>query len=158
MAATPNNMTLKGLDGKNIPPSFFENKATLFVNVASKCGYTRQYTGLQALYEEWSSQGLEIVGIPCNQFGGQEPGSPEEIITFCSNTYQVTFPLLEKQDVNGKNRSPLYQALIGDGPDIKWNFEKILVDKNGVVIARYPSSVTPQDEQLRADIKKTLAK
>ena len=158
LAATPNDLTLKGLDGKKIPNKTFENKATLFVNVASKCGYTRQYEGLQSLYEEFNKQGLEVVGVPCNQFGGQEPGSPQEILTFCSNKYNVTFPLLEKQDVNGKNRSPLYQALIGDGPSIKWNFEKILVDSQGNVVGRYPSSVKPQDENLKADIKKVLPK
>jgi hydroperoxy fatty acid reductase len=156
IAALPKNMTLTSLDGKEIPNTFFENKATLFVNVASKCGYTGQYEGLQSLYEEFQTQGLEIVGVPCNQFGGQEPGSPQEIITFCSSKYNVTFPLLAKQDVNGKNRSPLYQALISDGPDIKWNFEKILVDSKGNVVGRYPSAVDPQDEKLKADIKKTL--
>ena len=158
LAATPNDLTLKGIDGKKIPNETFENKATLFVNVASKCGYTRQYEGLQSLYEEFNKQGLEIVGVPCNQFGGQEPGSPQEIVTFCSSKYNVTFPLLEKQDVNGKNRSPLYQALIGDGPNIKWNFEKILVDSQGNVVGRYPSSVKPQDENLKEDIKKVLPK
>ena len=158
LASTPNDVPLTALDGKIIPNSTFEGKVALFVNVASKCGYTKQYEGLQSLYEEFQEQGFEIIGVPCNQFGGQEPGSPQDIITFCSNKYNVSFHLLEKQDVNGKNRSTLYKALLQDGSDIRWNFEKILVDSKGNVVGRYPSSVDPQDAKLKEDIKKILPK
>lgn len=158
LGSTPNNLPLKDILGQPIPNSTFEGKATLFVNVASKCGYTKQYSGLQSLYNEFQKQGLVIVGVPCNQFGAQEPGTPEEIITFCSEKYNVTFPILEKQDVNGKDRSPLYQALLSTGPDIKWNFEKILVDSKGNVVGRYPSAIDPQDDKLKEEIKKVLPK
>ena len=159
-AGVPNNMTLTGLDGANIEAKQCEGKALLFVNVASKCGYTPQYDGLQALYETYKDQGLEIVGVPCNQFGGQEPGSAKEIQTFCKVNYGVKFTLLEKQDVNGKNRSDLYKTLVssdkGKGKSIRWNFEKFLVDKDGNVVGRFGSGVKPDSEELKAAIEGVL--
>ena len=159
-AGVPNNMTLTGLNGDKIEAKEFEGKAILFVNVASRCGYTSQYEGLQSLYEEYQSKGLVIVGVPCNQFGGQEPGTATEIQTFCKANYGVTFPLLEKQDVNGKNRSKLYQSLIssdiGGGKNVRWNFEKFLVDKDGNVVGRYGSGVKPNSDELKTAIDAAL--
>ena len=159
-ASVPNNMTLTGVDGTKIEAKQFDGKALLFVNVASKCGYTSQYAGLQALYETYKDQGLEIVGVPCNQFGGQEPGSAEEIQTFCKLNYGVKFTLLEKQDVNGENRSKLYQTLVtsdkGNGTNIRWNFEKFLVDKNGNVVGRFNSAVKPDSVELKNAIEGVL--
>ena len=159
-AGVPNNMTLTGLNGDKIEAKEFEGKAILFVNVASRCGYTSQYDGLQSLYEEYQSKGLVIVGVPCNQFGGQEPGTATEIQTFCKANYGVTFPLLEKQDVNGKNRSKLYQSLVssdkGGGKNVRWNFEKFLVDKDGNVVGRYGSGVKPNSDELKTAIDAAL--
>lgn len=151
---------LVGLDGQPLPAEAIAGKAVLFVNVASKCGYTPQYEGLQALYTQYKDKGLTIVGVPCNQFGAQEPGSAEEIASFCKLNYGVDFPLLEKQDVNGAARSALYTQLIsspaGGGADVKWNFEKFLVAPNGEVVGRFPSKVAPNDPTLTAAIEKVL--
>ena len=155
------SLSLTRLDGTPLPTTELTGKAILFVNVASKCGYTPQYAGLEALYKEYGPKGLVIVGTPCNQFGSQEPGSPEEIATFCTLNYGVTFPLLEKQDVNGKDRSPLHQYLVnspvGGGSNIGWNFEKFLVDRNGTVVGRYPSKVAPDAPELKAAIETVLS-
>jgi glutathione peroxidase len=146
------SLALTRLDGTALPASELAGKAVLFVNVASKCGYTPQYEGLQALWQAKKDQGLVVVGVPSNQFGAQEPGTKEEIATFCKLNYGVTFPLLEKQDVNGAGRSALYQWLVtsptGAGADVKWNFEKFLVDKTGKVVGRFPSKVAPNDPAL----------
>ena len=147
---------LRTLEGKPLSPELLANKVVLFVNVASKCGLTPQYKGLVALHQEFSDRGLEIVGVPCNQFGGQEPGSPEEIKTFTQKNYDVDFTLLEKQDVNGSNRSPLYKFLIGEGADIAWNFGKFLVGRTGEVVARFEPQVAPDDPNLRTEIEKAL--
>ncbi|MBK7756446.1 MAG: glutathione peroxidase [Deltaproteobacteria bacterium] len=151
---------LVGLDGQPLPAEAIAGKAVLFVNVASKCGYTPQYEGLQALYTQYKDKGLTIVGVPCNQFGAQEPGSAEEIASFCKLNYGVDFPLLEKQDVNGAARSALYTQLIsspaGGGADVKWNFEKFLVAPSGEVVGRFPSKVAPNDPALAAAIEKVL--
>jgi glutathione peroxidase-family protein len=146
----PSNLTQ--LDGSALPAEITENTVILFVNVASKCGLTPQYEGLADLHTGLQNRGFALIGVPCNQFGGQEPGSAEEITQFCSATYGVDFPLLEKQEVNGAGRSALYQHLIGDGPDITWNFEKILVSRKGEVLARFEPKVTPEDSQLRTAI------
>jgi glutathione peroxidase-family protein len=130
--------------------------ASPWLNVASKCGLTPQYSGLVALHKEFGDRGLVVVGVPCNQFGEQEPGSPEEIKTFTETKYDVDFTLLEKQDVNGANRSPLYQFLVGDGPDIAWNFGKFLVGRDGAVVARFEPQTAPEDAELRAAIDKAL--
>jgi glutathione peroxidase len=139
------------------------NKVVLVVNVASKCGLTPQYTGLEALHNEFSGQGFSVVGVPCNQFGAQEPGSAEEITTFCSTTYGVTFPLTEKVDVNGSSRHALYEKLTpvqdgeGHSGDIRWNFEKFLVGKDGTTVVRFGPMVAPDDAALRAAITKALS-
>ena len=134
-------------------------RPALLVNVASRCGLTPQYTGLEALHEQYADQGFTVVGVPCNQFGGQEPGSAEEIATFCSTTYGVSFPMTEKVDVNGDGRHPLYEALTraedadGEAGDIQWNFEKFLVSADGEVLARFRPQVTPEDERVIAAIE-----
>ena len=126
----------------------------LIVNVASKCGLTPQYAGLEALHEQHAAQGFTVIGVPCNQFGGQEPGSAAEIAEFCSASYGVSFPMTEKIEVNGEGRHPLYDALVtipneqGEAGDIAWNFEKFLVAADGTVIARYSPTVAPDDERL----------
>ena len=161
-AGVPGDQTLVGIDGTAFPVDQFKDKAVLFVNVASQCGYTRQYEGLQALYEQYKADGLVIVGVPCNQFGGQEPGTATEIKTFCKLNYGVTFPLLEKQEVNGKNRSALYTSLIdseqGSGRRVMWNFEKFLVNKKGEVVGRFGSNVKPDSTKLTAAIEQVLGK
>lgn len=151
----PTNLTT--LEGNPLSPETLANKVILFVNVASQCGLTPQYSGLVALEKEYGDRGFMVVGVPCNQFGGQEPGSPEEIKDFTQSKYQVDFTLLEKQDVNGPNRSPLYQFLIGDGENIAWNFGKFLVGKNGEVLARFEPQVAPDEPSLKAAIEKALA-
>jgi len=138
------------------------NNVVLVVNVASKCGLTPQYTALEALHKELAPKGFSVVGVPCNQFGGQEPGSAEEITTFCSTNYGVTFPMTEKVDVNGNERHPLYDILTssadadGHTGDIRWNFEKFLVGKDGSVVGRFSPMVAPDDASLRAAIQKAL--
>lgn len=139
-----------------------ERRPTLLVNVASKCGLTPQYTGLEKLHETYAEQGFTVVGVPCNQFGGQEPGSPEEIAEFCSTSYGVTFPLTEKIEVNGDGRHPLYDALVpvadeqGRSGDIAWNFEKFLIDADGQVVARFNPSVEPDDPRLVQAVESVL--
>ncbi len=139
------------IDGKNQMMKDFAGKTLLIVNTASKCGYTPQYEGLEALYEKYKSKGLVVLGMPCNQFGGQEPGTETEIKKFCKLKYGVNFPMLKKADVNGGNRHPLYQYLLtnsSDKTDIQWNFEKFLVDRNGAVVARFNSKVKPDSPDL----------
>lgn len=137
-------------------------KALLVVNVASKCGLTPQYTGLERLQAKYADQGFSVVGFPCNQFGGQEPGTAEEIGTFCSTTYGVTFPLFEKIDVNGADRHALYAELTqkpdadGTAGDVQWNFEKFLVGPDGEVLARFRPAVTPEDEAVIKAIEAAL--
>lgn len=146
------NLALTSIDGDPIKPDSLVGKVVLVVNVASRCSYTVQYEGLQALYRQYRDKGLEIVGVPCNQFGNQEPGSSQDIANFCASTYGVTFPLLEKQAVNGPERSPLYATLLAnsaDSSDISWNFEKFLIGRHGDVIARFPPPVKPGDADLR---------
>ena len=135
----------------------------LLVNVASKCGLTPQYAGLEQLQEQYSARGFTVVGLPCNQFGGQEPGSSEEIAEFCSATYGVSFPMTEKIEVNGEGRHPIYDELVGtpdesgrDG-DITWNFEKFLVDADGRVVARFNPRVEPDDARLVQSVETLLA-
>jgi glutathione peroxidase len=151
--------TLSGTDWSLAAAS---GKAVLVVNVASKCGLTPQYTGLEQLQQRYGDRGFTVVGVPCNQFMGQEPGTAEEIQTFCSTSYGVTFPLTEKVDVNGEARHPLYAHLtsVADGEghdgDIRWNFEKFLVAPNGEVVARFSPMVTPEDPALVAAIEANL--
>ena len=146
-------MQLCALDGTPLDPASYRGKTLLVVNVASRCGFTPQYHGLVALHRELMEQGGAVIGVPCNQFGGQEPGTPAEIQTFCQSTYGVDFPLLEKQDVNGPGRSPLYRYLVdsevGGGTDIQWNFEKFVLAPDGAVRARFAPTVAPEDGALR---------
>jgi glutathione peroxidase-family protein len=148
------------IEGQSINLSTYKDKVLLIVNTASQCGFTPQYQGLQALYEKYASQGLVILGFPCNQFGQQEPGSASEIQSFCKTRFGVTFPLFQKVDVNGKDAHPLFQYLTKAAPGlfgtetIKWNFTKFLVDRNGKVVERYASLAKPED--LRKAIQKLL--
>lgn len=138
------------------------DKAVLLVNVASKCGLTPQYSGLVELNKTYGPRGFTVIGVPCNQFMGQEPGTAEEIEQFCSTTYGVDFPLLEKTEVNGENRHPLYAELVetadaeGGAGDIQWNFEKFLIDRDGKVAARFRPTVTPQDATITSAIEGVL--
>ncbi|KAJ3331936.1 hypothetical protein HDU76_001765 [Blyttiomyces sp. JEL0837] len=134
-----------------------QGKVVLITNVASKCGYTKQYAGLEALSKKYSEQ-LVLLGFPCNQFGAQEPGTESEILDFCTRTFNVSFPLSTKVDVNGPNTSPVFQFLKSqtDGKDIRWNFEKFLIGKDGSVVGRFGSGVTP--EELDAKVEELLAK
>ncbi|MGD1872017.1 MAG: glutathione peroxidase [Mastigocoleus sp.] len=147
---------LTTLDGKSLSPEELENKVVLFINVASQCGLTPQYKGLVELDKEYGDRGLVVLGVPCNQFGSQEPGTPEEIKDFTKSKYDVDFTLLEKQDVNGANRSPLYQFLVGNGEDIAWNFGKFLVGRDGQVAARFEPQTAPDDSALKSAIEKAL--
>jgi glutathione peroxidase len=152
---------LQRLDGGALDLRDYEDKALLIVNVASKCGLTPQYEGLEKLHEQYSDAGFSVLGVPCNQFGEQEPGSPEEIATFCSTTYGVTFPMTEKVEVNGEGRHPLYSELTavadaeGRDGDIQWNFEKFLVAPGGQV-TRFGPLVTPEDDSLVEAVKGAL--
>ena len=156
------DMTLAALDGAPLDPGLLRGKVVLVVNVASFCGYTPQYSELQAVYERYRERGLVVLGVPCNQFGEQEPGSNTEIRNFCSTRYAVTFPMLQKQDVNGPGRSPLYGYLVDHAPrpgrDIGWNFEKFLVGRDGRVLARFTSQTTPLDPTVIAAIELALGK
>ncbi|WP_035750380.1 glutathione peroxidase [Arthrobacter sp. 35W] len=143
-------------DGTEADFGRFAGKTVLVVNVASACGFTRQYDGLQALYTRFQDRGFEILGVPCNQFGAQESGSDAEIEDFCRKNFGVTFALAAKTDVNGEDQHPLYAALIGSGDPIRWNFEKFLVGPDGAVIARYASDVEPESEDLLAAIEAAL--
>ncbi len=153
---------LKTLDGRDSSLGEFAGKALLVVNVASKCGLTPQYSGLERLQERFGGQGFSVVGFPCNQFAGQEPGSADEIQTFCSTTYGVTFPLYEKIDVNGEARHPLYAELTetadaeGAAGDVQWNFEKFLVGADGEVLARFRPRTEPEDEAVVKAIEAAL--
>jgi len=140
----------------------FEGKTLLVVNVASACGLTPQYTGLEELQRKYQDRGFTVLGFPCNQFGEQEPGTAEEIATFCSSTYGVTFPMFEKIEVNGEDRHPIYAELEevadaeGHSGDIRWNFEKFLIDPSGEVVSRFAPMVAPEDEQLVSAIEQHL--
>jgi glutathione peroxidase len=156
------DVRLTGLDGRTLDPELLRGRVALIVNVASECGYTPQYTGLQQLYERYRDGGLVVLGVPCNQFGGQEPGTAEEIAEFCSTIYSVGFPLTEKLDVNGRGRHPLFQRLTaiadGDGEagDVAWNFEKFVVSPGGEPIARFRTATEPDDPRLLAAIEAQL--
>lgn len=156
------DFTLNSIDGQPAPLSQYKGKVVMIVNVASKCGYTPQYAGLEALYEKYKSQGFVILGFPANNFGAQEPGTNEEIKTFCSRTYNVTFPMYAKISVKGQDKNPLYQFLTdkqanpSTGGEIQWNFTKFLVGKDGKVVARFESAVTPESPEVAAAIEKAL--
>jgi len=148
-------------EGKKATLADYKGKAVLLVNVASKCGFTKQYAGLQKLYEEKQADGLVILAFPCNDFGGQEPGTIEEIQAFCKASYAVTFPIMGKLSVKGEGQHQLYKALTGPGGaypgDVKWNFGKILIDKNGKPVARFESMTAPDSEELKKAVEAALA-
>jgi glutathione peroxidase len=163
-ASNTYEFTLNSIDGTAMPMASFKGKVVLLVNVASRCGYTPQYTALEKLYETYKDKGLVIVGIPANNFGGQEPGSNEEIKTFCTRTYNVTFPMMSKVSVKGADTTPLYQFLTDKsahpetGGEIKWNFTKFLIDRNGKVIQRFEPAVKPESPEVAAAIEAALSR
>jgi glutathione peroxidase len=154
------DFSVDDIQGKAVKLDKYRNKVMLIVNTASKCGFTPQYKGLEALYEKYHAKGLEILGFPCNQFGAQEPGTEKEIAAFCELNYGVTFPMFAKVDVNGNRAAPLYKYLKAEksgllgSEGIKWNFTKFLVDRKGTVLARYAPNDTP--ESMAGDIEKAL--
>ena len=153
------DFSARSLAGDEVPLKRFEGKVLLIVNTASACGFTPQYQGLEVLHRELSPRGFCVLGFPCNQFGRQEPGSAEQIAAFCASTYEVTFPMFDKIDVNGAKAHPLYQHLKGAkagllGPSIKWNFTKFVVDRAGKVVARHAPTARP--EGLRLEIEALL--
>ena len=153
--------TLNSIDGKPVPLADYKGKVVLIVNVASRCGYTPQYSALEAIYEKYKDRGFVILGFPANNFGAQEPGTNEEIKTFCSRKYDVTFPMYSKISVKGADRAPLYAYLTeetgkGIAGEIQWNFTKFLVDRNGNVVQRFEPAVTPDSADVTAAIEKQL--
>lgn len=157
------DLRLQALDGSPLDLAQFKGTASLVVNVASRCGLTPQYAGLEQLHERFKSRGFTVIGVPCNQFGGQEPGTAAEIATFCSDTYGVTFPMTEKLDVNGEGRHPLYAELTatpdaqGEAGDIQWNFEKFLVSPGGQIVARFRPQTKPESDEVLAAVESVLA-
>jgi len=160
---TVHEFTLNSIDGQPAPLTAYKGKVVLLVNVASKCGYTPQYTALEAIYEKYKDRGFVIVGIPANNFGSQEPGSNSEIKTFCSSKYHVTFPMMAKVSVKGGDITPLYQFLTDKsanpqtGGEIQWNFTKFLIGPDGRVITRFEPNVTPDSPEVTSAIEKALA-
>jgi glutathione peroxidase len=153
---------LSTLAGNPLDAKELNGRAVLVVNVASRCGLTPQYTGLERLQERYGERGFTVLGVPCNQFGEQEPGSAEEIQTFCSTTYGVSFPMTEKLDVNGPERHPLYSTLsatadqAGEAGDVQWNFEKFLISPHGQPVARFRPTIEPESDELTAAIEAEL--
>lgn len=154
------DLTLKALDGGDLPLAPFKGKVVLVVNVASKCGLTPQYAGLEHLHQQYRERGFSVLGLPCNQFAGQEPGDAAQIHEFCSLNYGVSFPMSAKVEVNGHDRHPLYLLLAGEGAeypgDITWNFEKFLVGPDGRVLERFSPRIPPEDPHLIQAIEKAL--
>ena len=158
-ASSVHEFTLTSIDGAPAPLAAYKGKVVLIVNVASQCGYTPQYAGLQKLYEKYKDKGFAVVGFPANNFGAQEPGTDQEIKTFCSRNYNVTFPMYSKISVKGADKAPLYNFLTGSGGgEVKWNFTKFLVDGNGKVISRFESAVEPDSSELVGAVEKALGR
>ncbi len=163
-AASIYDFTMKSIDGQPVSLKSYSGKVVLLVNVASRCGFTPQYAGLEALYEKYKDRGLVIVGIPANNFASQEPGTNDEIKKFCSTKYNVTFPMMAKVSVLGDDETPLYQFLTDKaanpqiGGDIKWNFTKFLFDRNGKPVARFEPAITPDSPQVQTAIESALGK
>jgi glutathione peroxidase len=159
-ASSVYDFILNSIDGVPTAFSSYKGRVVLLVNVASKCGYTPQYAGLEKLYGKYKDKGFVIVGVPANNFGGQEPGTNEEIKTFCSRTYNVTFPMMSKVSVKGTDKTPLYQYLTDGGSktggEIKWNFTKFLIDKNGNVVGRFEPAVAPDAPELVKAVEQAL--
>jgi glutathione peroxidase len=155
------DIPLKDIDGQNTSLKPYQGKVLLIVNVASKCGFTPQYTALEKIYQKYKDQGLVVLGFPCNQFGGQEPGTDAEIKQFCSSKYDVTFPMFDKIEVNGANRHPLYVLLAGkESPfpgNIGWNFTKFLISRDGKILSRFNSPVKPDSPEVTQAIEAALA-
>jgi glutathione peroxidase len=153
---------VKDINLKEVKLSEYKGKVLLIVNVASKCGFTSQYAGLQKIYEQYKDQGFEILGFPCNDFGGQEPGTNEEIKTFCSLNYDVTFPMFDKVHVKGNEKAPLFELLTNNSTTgksaIKWNFEKFIIDKEGNIVDRFRSTTKPESKKIVSLIGKELNK
>ncbi len=157
--ASIQEFTLNSIDGSPVPLSTYKGKIALVVNVASQCGYTPQYEGLEALYKKYKDKGFVILGFPANNFGGQEPGSNAEIKTFCTRKYSVDFPMFAKISVKGSDQAPLYQYLTKTGGgDIQWNFTKFLVDRDGKVLQRFESNVEPESPEVIKAVEAALAK
>lgn len=158
------DFTMKSIDGQPVSLKAYKGKVVLLVNVASKCGFTPQYAGLEALYEKYKDRGLVIIGVPANNFAHQEPGTNEEIKTFCSRKYNVTFPMMAKVSVLGDDETPLYRSLTEKSSDpkfsgdIKWNFTKFLFDRNGNLVARFEPPVTPDSKEIQAAVEAALGK
>ena len=161
--ASVHDFTVDDIHGKPVPLDRYKGEVLLIVNVASQCGFTPQYSTLEALQKKYEAKGFTVIGFPCNQFGGQEPGTAGEITEFCSTTYGVTFPLSEKIDVNGQPQHPLFKQLnatpdsTGHSGDIRWNFEKYVIDRKGNVVARFAPTVAPDAPEVREAIEKALA-
>ena len=158
-AASPLAGEMKKIDGTPVDLSSYKGKVVLIVNVASKCGYTKQYTGLQKLYYSYKDKGLIVLGFPANEFGGQEPGSDADIATFCSTKYGVTFDMFSKIVVKGPDKSPLYKSLTETATpagEVKWNFEKFLIGRDGAILGRFDSGVAPEDAKLKDAIEAAL--
>lgn len=155
------DISLKDIDGQAATLKPYQGKVMLIVNVASKCGFTPQYAGLEALYKKYGSQGLVVCGFPCNQFAHQEPGTDAEIKQFCTGKYDVTFPMFSKIEVNGADRHPLYVQLAGKGSpfpgDIRWNFTKFLIGRDGKIVARFDSKQKPESAEVTQAIERALA-
>jgi glutathione peroxidase len=160
MSSTISDITVKTIDGKDKQLGEYSGKVLLIVNVASYCGYTGQYSGLEKLSEKYHDAGLRVLGFPCNDFGAQEPGSNEEIVQFCDKNYGVTFDLFDKVHAKGSNKHPLYDRLtssVEPKGDVSWNFEKFVVGKNGEIVARFKSGTTPDSSELIQIIERELA-
>ena len=161
-AASLYDIPLRDIDGKSTSLGAYKGQVLLVVNVASKCGYTPQYKGLEALFRKYKSKGLQVLGFPCNDFGAQEPGTNEEIKAFCSSNYEVTFPMFDKLHVKGPEQHPLYAALTGKESkapgDVKWNFNKFLIGRDGKLIQRFESKVAPDSPELSGAIEAALAR
>jgi glutathione peroxidase len=161
-AKTIYDFTLNSIDGQPAPLSAYKGKVVMLVNVASRCGFTPQYTALESIYEKYKDRGFVIVGIPANNFGAQEPGTNEEIKTFCSTKYNVKFPMMSKVSVKGDDKTPLYQYLTDKsanpktGGDIQWNFTKFLVGPDGQIVARFEPKVTPDSPEVTSAIENAL--
>ncbi len=155
------DIVVKDMNGKDVKLSSYKGKVLLIVNVASKCGFTPQYKQLEAVYEKYKDKGFEILAFPCNDFGGQEPGTNEQIKEFCSTNYRVTFKLFDKIKILGDDKSPLYARLINsnnvDKGDVKWNFEKFLISRDGNIVARFRSKIVPDSKEIISAIEKELA-
>ncbi len=155
------SIAVKDIDHKDTTLGAYQGKVMLIVNVASECGFTPQYTALESIYEKYKDKNFVVLGFPCNQFGGQEPGTSEQIKQFCTSKYKVTFPLFEKIDVNGPRRHPLYTLLVGrNSPfpgDIRWNFTKFLIGRDGAILKRFDSRTSPNSSEVITAIEAALA-